>query len=72
MKILVDENIPRVTVDALREAGHDVSDMRGTSDKGIDDDRVWAKAQHDGRLLITTDKGFVHMRDAAHRALTIS
>jgi hypothetical protein len=30
MRILVDENIPRLTVDRLRELGHDVQDIRGT------------------------------------------
>jgi predicted nuclease of predicted toxin-antitoxin system len=30
MKILVDENIPRMTVDRLRGVGHDVIDIRGT------------------------------------------
>jgi predicted nuclease of predicted toxin-antitoxin system len=30
MKILVDENIPRMTVDRLRELGHEVRDVRGT------------------------------------------
>jgi hypothetical protein len=28
MKILVDENIPRMTVNRLRELGHDVRDIR--------------------------------------------
>jgi hypothetical protein len=31
MKILVDENIPLMTVDRLRELGRDVMDIRGTS-----------------------------------------
>jgi len=29
MKILVDENIPNVTVQELRSQGHDVLDIRG-------------------------------------------
>jgi predicted nuclease of predicted toxin-antitoxin system len=33
MKILVDENIPRVTVDYLRDSGHDVRDVRGTVER---------------------------------------
>jgi hypothetical protein len=33
MKILVDENIPLVSVSKLRRLGHDVSDIRGTPDK---------------------------------------
>jgi len=34
MRILVDENIPRITVSALRELGHDVKDLRGTAAQG--------------------------------------
>ena len=37
MKILVDENIPRMTADRLRELGHDVKDIRGTADQGLAD-----------------------------------
>ena len=34
MRVLVDENIPRMTVDARRAAGHEVKDIRGTTDRG--------------------------------------
>lgn len=34
MRILVDENIPIMTVHALREMGHEVKDIRGTADEG--------------------------------------
>ncbi|MBI3117287.1 MAG: DUF5615 family PIN-like protein, partial [Candidatus Hydrogenedentes bacterium] len=37
MKILVDENVPRRSVRALRALGHDVKDIRGTEDEGLDD-----------------------------------
>jgi hypothetical protein len=37
MKILVDEHIPLMTVKALREAQHDVRDIRGTADEGMAD-----------------------------------
>src|ERR1043166_1049932 len=36
MRVLVDENIPRMTVDSLRLLGHDVKDIRGTSDQPKD------------------------------------
>ncbi|MBL8232133.1 MAG: DUF5615 family PIN-like protein [Bryobacterales bacterium] len=44
MRILVDENIPRMTVDHLRELGHDVKDLRGTDDEGLADAGVWEVA----------------------------
>ena len=37
MKIFVDENIPLMTVQALLELGHEVSDARGTPDQGKED-----------------------------------
>jgi predicted nuclease of predicted toxin-antitoxin system len=58
MKIFVDENIPLMTVRALREMGHDVIDIRGTADEGMIDDALWEIIQREERLLITTDKGF--------------
>ena len=58
MKILVDEHIPLMTVRTLRLIGHDVRDIRGTLDEGMQDDALWAMAQQEERLLITADKGF--------------
>jgi len=55
MKILVDENIPSRTVEELRGLGHDVLDIRGTADQGMDDDVLWARLLYERRLLITTD-----------------
>ncbi len=45
MKIFADENIPLMTVEALRALGHDVLDIRGTVDEGMPDDNIWEKAQ---------------------------
>jgi len=55
MKILVDENIPLMTVRKLHEQGYVVIDIRGTDDQGITDEALWQKAQTDKSLLITTD-----------------
>jgi len=38
MQILVDENIPLMTVEQLHQLGHDVFDIRGTADQGISDE----------------------------------
>lgn len=56
MKILVDENIPRMTVEGLRTLGHDVKDIRGTSQQALSDPDLWHMATDEARLLITTDK----------------
>ena len=41
MNILVDENIPAMTVKALRDLGHKVFDHRGTSQEGLSDEDLW-------------------------------
>jgi len=71
MKICVDENIPNVTAQELRVLGHDVLDIRGTADQGMDDDAPWARVQTEKRLLITTDKGFVLHRDESHWGILV-
>lgn len=71
MKILVDENIPAITSAHLKEQGHDVEDIRGTSHQGMDDRELWRKALRERRLLITTDKGFTEHRNEAHFGLLI-
>ena len=71
MKILVDENIPRITVNRLIELGHDVKDIRGTPDQGLGDPGLWSVAMTEGRLLITTDKGFTENRASAHQGILI-
>ena len=71
MKIFVDENIPLMTVQMLREMGHDVLDIRGTADEGMTDDALWEMIQSEGRQLITTDKGFTQHRNESHHGILI-
>jgi predicted nuclease of predicted toxin-antitoxin system len=71
MRLLVDENIPRMTVDALRALGHDVKDIRGTSDQGLADSDLWGLAVTESRALITTDKGFTEYRSGPHHGILI-
>ena len=71
MKILVDENIPHLTVHALRAMGHDVLDIRGTDRQGMFDDELWPLAQAEQRMLVTTDKGFSEHRDEQHHGILI-
>jgi len=71
MKIFVDENIPLMTVRTLRKMGHDVVDVRGTTDEGMMDDNLWEVIQQERRLLITTDKGFTQHRNELHHGTII-
>ena len=66
MKILVDENVPKMTVLELKHRGHDVLDLRGTSKEGLLDSEVWEIARKESRLLITTDKGLGQHRQSEH------
>ena len=71
MKISVDENIPIISIDALRKMGHTVKDIRGTIDEGMTDDSIWEMTQNDKYLLITTDKGFAHYRTQQNHGILI-
>jgi predicted nuclease of predicted toxin-antitoxin system len=71
MKVAVDEHIPLMTVRALQDLGHDVRDIRGTADEGMQDDALWEMVQREGRLLITTDKGFTHYRTTHHHGILV-
>ena len=71
MRIFVDENIPNISVQELQTLGHDVRDIRGTSDQGIGDDELWSIVQAEKRLLVTTDKGFVQHREEEHYGILV-
>ena len=71
MKVLVDENIPLTSVRELRQMGHDVLDIRGTTDEGISDEVLFERACKEGRLLITTDRDFASFRDREHYGILI-
>jgi predicted nuclease of predicted toxin-antitoxin system len=71
MDILVDENIPLMTVAGLRELGHDVMDIRGTRQQGLPDADLWALALAGERMLITTDKGFTERRRDRHSGILV-
>lgn len=71
MKIFVDEHIPAMTVQALTSIGHEIRDIRGTPDEGIQDDALWEMVQGERRLLITTDKGFAQYRTSEHYGVLI-
>lgn len=71
MQILVDENIPLMSVRFLKESGHGVIDIRGTEYEGADDANLWMLAQSNEALLITTDKGFQQRRFEKHHGILI-
>ncbi len=60
-----------MTVSSLCKQGHDVKDIRGTTDMGLDDDLIWHLVIQEKRLLITTDKGFAQYRNSLHFGILI-
>jgi predicted nuclease of predicted toxin-antitoxin system len=57
MRILANENLPGDAVAALRQRGYDVAWVR-TDAPGSSDWQVLKRAETEGRVLITFDKGF--------------
>ncbi len=55
----------------MRATNHDVIDVRGTEKQGIDDDALWQFAQAEGRLVVTTDKGFARFRNQPHHGILV-
>ena len=71
MKIMVDEHIPLMTLHALRMAGHDVRDIRGTPNQGMPDEALWNMAQFEECLFITIDRGSARFRARPHYGMLI-
>jgi predicted nuclease of predicted toxin-antitoxin system len=57
LRILADESVEGEVVERLRSEGHDVAYIPGAS-AGIRDDEVLARANAEGRVLLTEDKDF--------------
>jgi predicted nuclease of predicted toxin-antitoxin system len=57
MRLLADENFPRVAVTAFEAAGHDILWVR-TGMPGASDVAVLREAGRQGRVLLTFDKDF--------------
>jgi len=71
MRLLADENFPLPTVEALRNAGHDVAWAR-TDHPGTGDVALLNLAEADGRVLLTLDKDFWQIAIRRRKPLTRS
>lgn len=60
MKFFLDENFPKKATQILEAAGHEVFDIRGTAQEGIDDKSIFQLSQEYGAVFLTTDKDFYH------------
>jgi predicted nuclease of predicted toxin-antitoxin system len=60
VKILLDENLPRKLVEALRAGGHTVESVYTLKMQGLDNGKLYAFAVQNFDLCFTRDFGFVH------------
>ena len=60
MKILLDENLPRKLLAALRAEGHDVESVQTLRFQGLDNGRLFQFACDTFDLCFTRDAGFVN------------
>jgi predicted nuclease of predicted toxin-antitoxin system len=60
VKILLDENLPRKLVAALRAEGHEVESVYTLRMQGLDNGKLYQFACENFDLCFTRDFGFVH------------
>jgi predicted nuclease of predicted toxin-antitoxin system len=68
MRLLADENFPLPTIEALRQAGHDVTWAR-TDAAGAGDAALLEAAEAEERILLTLDKDFWQIAAQRRRPL---
>lgn len=62
MLIKVDEDLPRLASEMLRQKGYEASSVIEQGMGGWKDPAVWQAIQRESRFLVTADKGFADMR----------
>jgi len=60
--IKVDEDLPRSTMQFLREHGYDAVNVIEQNMGGWKDPALWKVVQEEKRFLVTADKGFADVR----------
>ena len=48
-----------------------IKDIRGTAEQGLPDANLWSMALAEGRVLVTTDKGFTERRSDRHSGILV-
>ena len=62
MRTKVDEDLPRATVQMLRDRGHEAVSVIEQGMGGWKDPVLWQAIQSEQRFLVTADKGFADIR----------
>lgn len=60
MKFFLDENFPKAAHPLLKNLGHEIFDLRGTSREGAADTEIFQEAQDCEAVFLTTDRDFFH------------
>jgi predicted nuclease of predicted toxin-antitoxin system len=60
---VVDESLPLSAVAALREQGHRAHHVGDVGLRGSPDETIFARAQEEGRIIVTRDLGFGNLVD---------
>jgi predicted nuclease of predicted toxin-antitoxin system len=60
MRFFLDENFPRPALTLLQEKGHIATHALEVFSPGTDDDTLFAHAQQEGAVFVSTDKDFFH------------
>ena len=62
MKFKIDENLPQELGSDLAEAGHDAETVEKEGMAGVADRDLLEATRHEGRILLTLDKGIANIR----------
>jgi len=62
MLVKVDEDLPRATVQMLRDGGYEALSVTEQGMGGYQDPALWRAVQSEERFLVTVDKGFADIR----------
>ena len=58
LKFLIDEDMPRSTLNVFKTTGYEVSDVRDCGLRGASDEEVFEFAQRSEAVIVTGDVGF--------------
>jgi predicted nuclease of predicted toxin-antitoxin system len=62
VRFLLDADMARSNATALRDLGHDVSDVRDIGLGSASDDEIFERAQAEQRIIVTADLDFADVR----------
>ena len=71
MKFITDENIPISLVNAIRQKGHSVKDIKEEKLQGVKDSAIMLLSREEKRIIITLDKDFATYPLESHRGVIL-